>query len=67
MMMQATAEGLGSCWVGWFDEARVRETLGIPDTEVLVALLPIGYASEDATPSVRHTQYRDIEDTVVEI
>ncbi len=45
----AAAEGLGTCWIGAFDEARVKEILGIPQEGVrVVALLPLGYPQNPA-------------------
>ena len=46
MVLTATAEGLGTCWIGSFDEADVKKQLGIPDHLRVVALLPIGYPRE---------------------
>ena len=44
----AAAEGLGTCWIGAFDEAKVKEILGIsPDIRV-VELLPIGWPKDPA-------------------
>ncbi len=43
MVLVATGEGLGTCWVGSFDETDVRNLLDIPDNLRVVALLPIGY------------------------
>jgi nitroreductase len=43
MVLTATGEGLGTCWVGSFDEEDVRKLLSIPDHLRVVALLPIGY------------------------
>ena len=39
----ATAEGLGTCWIGAFDEPQVKEILGIPPHIRVVELLPLGY------------------------
>ena len=39
----ATAEGLGTCWIGAFDEAKVKEILGIPPEIRVVELMPVGY------------------------
>lgn len=64
MMLAAADLGLGSCWVGYFNPDDVRETLGIPKTVRVTAMLPIGYAADEAKPSERHLQYRDYEDTV---
>lgn len=42
----ATAEGLGTCWIGAFDEIQVQEILGIPPHIRVVELLPLGYPRE---------------------
>ncbi|MEE8399363.1 MAG: nitroreductase family protein [Desulfobacterales bacterium] len=39
----AAAEGLGTCWIGAFDENQVKTILDIPARIRVVALLPIGY------------------------
>ncbi len=64
MMLQATELGLGSCWVGLFDEKIIRETLDLPDNYVPVALLPLGYAADGATPSERHHERKPLAETV---
>ncbi len=42
----AVAEGLGTCWIGHFDENKVKKLLGIPNEIRIVELLPIGYPSD---------------------
>jgi nitroreductase len=42
LMLAAHAEGLGTCWVAWFDEAKARETCMVPPKYRLVALSPLG-------------------------
>jgi nitroreductase len=37
------AEGLGTCWIGAFDEAAVKHLLGVPDDVKIVGLTPVGY------------------------
>lgn len=41
MLLKVTELGLGSCWVGAFDENAVRRILNIPDSIQIEALLPI--------------------------
>lgn len=43
MVLTATNEGLGTCWIGSFDEDRVRSLLSIPDEFSVVAMLSVGY------------------------
>jgi nitroreductase len=39
----AAVEGLGTCWIGAFDEGKVKEILDIPKGIRVVELLPLGY------------------------
>ena len=41
--LAAVELGLGTCWIGAFDEAKVKAILGIPDEVRVVELMPIGY------------------------
>lgn len=43
--LAATELGLGSCWVGAFDENKVRELFQLKDDSVPIILLPVGYAA----------------------
>lgn len=45
-MLAATDLGLGSVWVGTFDEKVVRLIIGAPESQVPVVILAIGYAAE---------------------
>jgi nitroreductase len=46
IVLTATSEGLGTCWVGSFDENEVREILKIPENYRVVAILALGYPRE---------------------
>lgn len=48
LLLTATAYGLGSCWVGAFDEAQIRESLGLEENLRPVAIVPVGYPAEEA-------------------
>jgi nitroreductase len=43
LTLAAAAEGLGTCWIGSFDEQLVREILGIPAAVRVVTITPLGY------------------------
>jgi len=43
MVLAATGEGLGTCWIGSFNEKEVKELLKIPEEHRVVALLALGY------------------------
>lgn len=49
MMLKAVEMGLGTCWVGMFNEARVKERCGIPEGCRVVSLLAVGHPDEAAT------------------
>ena len=46
MSLVATELGLGTCWIGAFNEQKVKEILGIPEEIRLVQLMPLGYPSD---------------------
>ena len=51
MILEATELGLGTCWLGYFNNDKVKRVLKIPETTNVVAVTPLGYAGE--TPAVR--------------
>ncbi len=46
LILAATAEGLGTCWIGFFDEERLKEVLAIKKSNRVIALTPLGYPDE---------------------
>ncbi len=58
MMLEATALGLASTWVGSFNPVIAKSVLNIPDSYNVVALLPIGYPAEE--PSDKHASRFDV-------
>jgi nitroreductase len=46
MVLAATAEGLGTCWIGSFHESEVKAALNIPEKWEVVAMLALGYQKE---------------------
>jgi nitroreductase len=46
--LQATAEGLGTCWIGAFDQEAVKQIIGVPEGAVVVELMPLGYPATQA-------------------
>lgn len=47
MILQATELGLGTCWLGAFDEEMVKQVLDIPADIRVPAMFSLGYADED--------------------
>lgn len=62
-MLAATALGLGTVWVGAFDEEAVRRAMGAPEAHRPVAILPLGYAAEEPAATWR----RPLDDLVHEL
>jgi nitroreductase len=46
MSLEAMAEGLGTCWIGAFNEDKVKDILGIPEKIRVVVMLILGYPVE---------------------
>jgi nitroreductase len=51
--LEATSEGLGTCWITAFSEERVKSILKIPPDVRVVALTPLGYPDEMPEPAGR--------------
>ncbi len=67
MMLQAWDLGIGSCWVGYYNDDEVASVLGLPEHIHVAALLPMGYPADDAKPIDMHFQSRELSDMVEEI
>lgn len=46
MIMMAQSLGLGTCWIGAFDELKIKEILEIPEPVEVIALITLGYPDE---------------------
>ena len=53
LTLAAAAEGLGTCWIGAFDQDLVKGILGVPEDHKVVALLPIGYPADGPKEKTR--------------
>ncbi len=53
MILEAYEQGLGTCWLGSYDENKVKEVLGIPEGVRIVAITPLGYPNESPAPRPR--------------
>ena len=53
LALAATAEGLGTCWIGAFYQDQVRKVLGIPDSAKVVAVMTLGYPADSQSPKGR--------------
>ena len=53
IMITAAHNGLGTCWIGAFDEGMAAEAIGLPEGIRPVAMVPVGYPAQDPTPRPR--------------
>lgn len=67
MMLAAESVGLGSCFVCYFDPEKFKSDFNLPKNVKPVALLPVGYKSEECLPSERHFMRNDAENVIFEL
>jgi nitroreductase len=60
LVLQAEEEGLGTCWLGWFNEKAVKKVLGLPKSAKLDIMISMGYRAEGVEP--REKKRRSIDD-----
>ncbi|MDR3122139.1 MAG: nitroreductase family protein [Clostridiales bacterium] len=53
MILEAAELGLGTCWLGYFSNDKVKRVLNIPADKNVVAVTPLGYANESPAPRPR--------------
>ena len=53
--LQAEELGLGACMIGWFDEKKVRQLLGVPKNKRIPLLITIGYSDDAPREKARKT------------
>lgn len=51
--LEAHEKGLGTCWIGAFDKAKVGELLNVPPNKEVMACMTLGYPDEDPDPRPR--------------
>ena len=64
MMLEAQNLGLGTTYIGSFDPDKLIEIYKVPQNLIPVAILPIGYPSEEAKPSKLHSKRNEIAEFV---
>ncbi|MDP6633520.1 MAG: nitroreductase family protein [Phycisphaerae bacterium] len=53
MTLAAVAEGLGSCWIGHFDQDKCRTILDVPESAKIIEMLVLGYPADTPTEKKR--------------
>ena len=64
IMLAIEDQGLASTWIGYFDQAKLKEAFPSMEGYQLMALFPVAYAAEEAAPSPRHTERKGKEELV---
>lgn len=53
MTLAAEDEGIGSCILGWFDEKKIKELVGIPQKKRLMLIISLGYNLKPKRKKIR--------------
>ena len=64
MILEATEQGLDSCWINFFDPDRAKELYDLPEEEEVLMLMDLGYAADGAGPLPNHSSRKDLSETV---
>lgn len=59
IVLAASNEGLGTCWIAAFDPQAAREVLALPPEVIPSAFTPLGYPA-DASPSKKRRPVADL-------
>lgn len=51
--LAAEDEGVGSCILGWFDEKKIKQLVGIPEKKRLMLIVALGYAAKPKRKKIR--------------
>lgn len=46
-LLQAADLGLGTCWLGWYSERRIKDILDIPRSKKIVSVISLGYPADE--------------------
>ncbi len=55
LLIAATAMGLGTCWVGAFNESAIMTALECPQGILPVSIVPVGFPAQSKPPSSRRS------------
>jgi len=61
LMLLSQEEGLGTCWIGSFDEKEVSKILNLPKNLRPIAIIPVGYPAEKPSPPPRVSKEKAVE------
>lgn len=53
LMLAAAEKGLGTCYLGWFDEKKTKKILGVPNNSKIDLLISMGYPEDQHRDKIR--------------
>jgi len=53
LLLVAAEQGLGTCWVGAFNEQKIKEILNLEENLLPAAIIPVGYPEKILPPPPR--------------
>ena len=54
-ILQAAEQGLGTCWMGWFNETALKKALNLPKSVKVDIIFPVGYPAQPNREKIRKT------------
>ncbi|MFC1623947.1 nitroreductase family protein [Candidatus Omnitrophota bacterium] len=60
LVLQAEEVGLGTCWLGWFDESKVKDILDIPKEKKIDAIISMGYPEAEKKKDKKRKSLEEI-------
>lgn len=67
MILAATTQGLGTCWVGSFDSELAKKLYHLPKNVEPVALIPLGYPDLSVPANPLHTNRIPIQEHITKL
>ena len=61
LTLKAASEGLSTCIMGWYEQGKIKEFLGIPEDLIVRLVVTVGYAE---TPEIRKKVRKNTEEIV---
>jgi len=62
MLLAATENGLGTCWISAFNEAKISQIMNLSESLKPIALVTVGYPNESPEPPKRVSKEEAVEE-----
>lgn len=60
ILLQAAERGIGSCWLGWFNEKKVKKCMGLKNDVHVDSILTLGYPHDKTVPEKKRRSLDEI-------